>query len=83
MSLRYFPDVASLNVQPPCYGCYENILHLIESEMDLGNFVTALNILNMPSYLHVSTAQIEKYGQIEQEATEKTTCQTSSVHLLR
>lgn len=40
MSLMYLPDVASLNGQPPCYGCHENLLHLIESEMDLGKIPT-------------------------------------------
>lgn len=84
MSLRNFPNVASLNVQPPCYGCHENLLHLVESEMNLGNFCNSIKYTQYVNILtHASTAQIEKDGQIEQEATEKTTCQTSSVHLLR
>lgn len=40
MSIMYLPDVASLKVQPSCNGCHDNLLHLIESEMDLGKNAT-------------------------------------------
>lgn len=85
----YVPDVASPIVQPPCCGCHDNLLHLIESEMDLGknptNFCNSIKYSQYVNILkHVSAAQIEKDGQIEQEATEKTTCpvkQALSIHL--
>lgn len=67
MSLMYLPDIASLDGQPPCYGCHENLLHLIDSEMDLGkiltNFCNSIKHTQYDNILkHVSTAQMEKDG---------------------